>query len=191
MAPNEWGNDEVFLVYDHRDFYVEEKGFNPEEIFDYLQETGNSTYEGYWVFPVYAYIHSGVSLSLSRNTYPHTCPWDTSFRGFALVKREKGTWKEDDAYERASGLIDEWNMYLSGDVYGYNSEVGGCWGFFGREMCEQMITEAKAEIDYHIEQKTKKHLARLKDQIKNGAPLYARQSIPLDNITQQTKPQSA
>ena len=138
-------------------------------------------FDGYFYFPVYAYIHSGVALSLGRNSYPFTDKWDTSFNGFALVKRERGTYTRQKAYERAQGLIETWNMYLSGDVYGYNSEVGGCWGYYGKEGYEQMISEAKSEIDCHIKEQNKKaikeHLKFLKIWIKNKVPMYRRQPL--------------
>jgi hypothetical protein len=174
-CPDEW-DDEIFLVYDHRDFFVERKGFNPDDIFERMQDN-KKTYDGYWFFPVYAYIHSGVALSLGRTTYPFTCRWDTSFKGFALIKRNKYSWTESKAYKRAEGLIESWNMYLSGDVYGYNSECGSCWGFYGEEGYKQMIEEAKREIDYEIEEKRKEYQSKLKTLIRNRAPYSVRQTL--------------
>jgi hypothetical protein len=86
-------------------------------------------YSDYWIFPVFAYIHSMVILSLSDSSYPHTCPWDTSFRGFILVEKVQ-EWYIDNstkevnihtekAEEQAQGLIETWNNYLSSNVYGY------------------------------------------------------------------------
>jgi hypothetical protein len=98
------------------------------------------------------YSHSGCSLSLGRSKYPFNDRWDVSSTGFALVKRQKScSWKRDKAYSCAESLIKGWNMYLSGDVYRYNSEAGGVCGYYGKEGKEQMIKEAKAEIDYEIE----------------------------------------
>jgi hypothetical protein len=179
QSPDEWGDDELFLVYDHRDFCIKRKGFLPRDIFD----TEKDMYSGYYVFPVYAYIHSGVSLSLGRSRYPFNDRWDVSSTGYALVKREKGCWNRDKAYKLAELLIKEWNQYLSGDVYGYCSEIGGCSGFYGEEGKEEMIKEAKSEIDYHIQEETKKriksHNEQLKIWIKNKVPLYVRKSLEL------------
>ena len=36
QSPDDWGNDDIFLVYDHREFDVRREGFKPEDIFDYL-----------------------------------------------------------------------------------------------------------------------------------------------------------
>lgn len=87
-SPDRWGNDDVFLVYDHRQFYVERKGFDPAKIFETFQS--KNIYNDYHIFAVFAYIHSGVALSLTRNSYPFNDRWDTSFKGFALVKKQKG-----------------------------------------------------------------------------------------------------
>ena len=176
-SPNDWGNDEIFLVYDHRDFCVKREGFDPDDIFERMQD-GKKTYDGYWFFPVYAYIHSGVALSLGSNQflpYPFNDRWNVSFKGFALVKRARGAWwNENKAYEAAEGLIKTWNQYLSGEVYGYTSEVGGCCGFYGDKGMAQMIKEAKDEIDLYINRQIKGHLKQLKVWIKNRVPYQYR-----------------
>jgi len=179
LSPEDWVNDVLFLVYDHRDFTVKVKGFDPEDIFQYFQENPKKVlYEGYFVFPVYAYIHSGVSLSLGRNFYPFNDRWDTSFRGFVLCKKQKGNYTSKKAYDMSEGLIEEWNQYLSGDVYGYSSAHGSCWGFYGKSGYNQMIDEAKSEIDYAEKKAVKNHIAKLKEQIKSKVPfIYRKQFV--------------
>ena len=176
QSPNEWGNEDAFLVYDHRDFFVERKGFNPDDIFENLQ-SGKKLYKGYFVFPVFAYIHSGVALSLGKNEYPFNDRWDVSFKGFALIKKEKGQGTNKKAYEIAKGIVEEWNTYLSGQVYGYSSEFGGVWGFYGEEGYKDMIAQAKEEIDSVIEKKIKEHGQRVKAYIKNHVPIEKRQAL--------------
>jgi hypothetical protein len=109
-SPDAWGNTERFIVYDHRDFCVERKGYDPEEILQAMQEK-KKLFDGFYYFPVFAYIHSGVSLSLGNTRYPFNDRWDTSFRGFALIKREKGTFTYDKAMNAAQGLIDTLRLY--------------------------------------------------------------------------------
>ena len=143
-GPDGWGNQDVFLVYDHKNFCVKREGFDPERIFRYLhQNTVNSdsqrvdehekddAFDGYAIFPVYAYIHSGVSLSLGKTKYPFTCPFDTSMRGYMLVsKMDEDSLREYQSYDRYKGKsgdeimrmiaemeISLWNIYLSGDVW--------------------------------------------------------------------------
>jgi len=174
-SPNEWESDN-FLVYDHRDFYVEKKGFNPRDIFDYFEEHAfkKVLYQGHFVFMVYAYIHSGVALSLGRNGYPFNDRWDVSSTGNILIKRQKGVWTEAKARKIAEGLIETWNQYLSGDVYGYNIEQfnESCWGYYEYDTCLQ---EAKGIVDWHLEEARKKRIVILKQLIKSKVPLEYRQ----------------
>lgn len=184
-SPDEWGDDDCFLVYDHRQFSVKRKGFDPEDILDHCNENKRMFYDGYYVFPLYAYIHSGVSLSLGRSGYPFTCPWDTSMSGFVLVHRTKGwSWKRNQAEKIAESVVEGWNQYLSGEVYGYNSEIGGCWGFYGDEGRKRMIEDAKGEIDFYIkranEQIIKDHFNKMRTWITNRVPLYVRQPLQLN-----------
>lgn len=146
--PNERENEDCFIVYDHRDFFVEKKGFNPVDIFDVFQK--KNIYNGYHILPLYAYIHSGVALSLSRGKYPFNDRWDSSFKGFVLIKMQKGAWTKKQAYKCAQSVVEDWNMYLSGDVYFVNlidesGEVfdccGCCYGY------ENTLSDAKSQID--------------------------------------------
>lgn len=171
-SPDDWRNDERFLVYDHRQFTVRRDGFDVADIFEVFQT--KNLYDGFFIYPVYAYIHSGVSLSLGRG-YPYNCRFDTSFKGFALIKKQKGTYnRETSAREAAEGLIKSWNTYLSGDVYGYNSAAGSCCGFYGKEGMKQMIEEAKAEIDHDIAERMFTRFQMLKTYIKHKVPFEKR-----------------
>lgn len=176
-SPDYWRDDAAFLVYDHRNFTVRVDGFNPQDIFDFTQEGKRVLYDGYYVFPVYAYIHSGVSLSLGRSGYPFNCRFDTSMKGFALVQRMAGCYNYDKAYERAQSLLKEWNTYLDGDVYGYMSPFGSCWGFYGKEGRDEMIEEAKGQIDYHAYQQNIKRQATLKMFIHHRVPYETRAKL--------------
>lgn len=183
-SPDNWGNDDCFLIYDHRQFSVQRKGFDPDEVNEFWVRTkGARLYDGYRIYPVFAYIHSGVSLSLGRNTYPFTCPWDTSMKGFVLVKRQKGwTYTERASRKVAQSVINEWNDYLSGNVYGYTIDGldDSCWGFYGDYRKEsQMISEAKGAIDYEINSMIKKHISDLKEWIKNKVSIIYRKPLSL------------
>ena len=176
-SPDDWGNDECFLVYGHRDFTVEVKGFDPMEIFAWtLANKKRTLYQGYFIFPVYAYIHSGVALSLGRSRYPFNDRWDVSFKGFALVKRMKGTWTEEKAREQAVGLIETWNTCLSGDVYGYNIEDldESCYGYYGNIEESGLIDDAKSHIDWHVREEAKKKAKKVKQWIQNKVPFEYR-----------------
>ena len=154
-SPNNWDDDERFIVYDHRDFYVKRSGFDPSDIFETYQEK-RKLYDKHWFFPVYAYIHSGIALSLGRNEYPFNDRWDVSFKGFAIIKRMKGTWKEDDAYKAAETLIKTWNQYLSGNVYSFliedenNEFIDSCGGYYGSPEESGMLEECYNTIEADI-----------------------------------------
>jgi len=53
----------------------------------------------YWVFPVNAYIHSGVALSLGTE-YPFNCPWDSGHIGF--ISRPKANGATAHAKQRSA-----------------------------------------------------------------------------------------
>lgn len=138
-SPDDWGDSEIFLVYDHRDFTIKRDGFEPKEIYAYSEKL-NDDYNDYFIFPVYAYIHSGVSLSLEHNGDR----WDTSMRGYAVIAK---TLREDLdlglARSYANDLIDEWNVYLNGEIYCYeifdedDEIVESCGGFYSFDECEK------------------------------------------------------
>ena len=184
QSPDEWDNEDCFLVYDHRQFSVERKGFDPREIYEAKKESGKKLYDGYWVFGVDAYIHSGVALSLANETNFPDRRWDVSTTGFALVKRVKGwSWTEDNARKIARSIVEEWNDYLSGNVYGYNIEETGdsCWGFYGDyDAKDGCLDEAKSVVDSHIKSERKSHFEQLKIWIRNKVPMANRE--PMDEL---------
>lgn len=180
QSPDDWLNDDTFLVYDHRDFSVKREGFEPREIHEARQEGKHKLYDGYWVFPVDAYIHSGVALSLANETNFPDRRWDVSTTGFALVKRQKGwTWTEAKARKVARSIVDEWNDYLSGNVYGWSVAKTGdsVWGYYGDPEKSGCLDEAKYNVDAYIEEQRKSHWQQLKTWIKNRVPLMYRRPI--------------
>lgn len=142
QSPDTWENEDVFLVYEHRNFTVRREGFEPRDIFEYkgnqpkfelIGETPDNIqlhkrddrFDDYFIFPVDAYIHSGVHLSLAGSRdYPDR-RWDVSTTGFVLVKKEevvegkKPVITIEEARKYAEGLLETWNQYLSGDVWGF------------------------------------------------------------------------
>lgn len=82
------------------------------------KEQAEGLYEPGWrIFPLQAYIHGGVHLSLGG----FECPWDSGQVGWVFVK-EENQWGERDGkpitHEQiAQWLVDEWNSYLSGDIW--------------------------------------------------------------------------
>lgn len=137
-SPNSWGDNALFLTGEHRDFSVDA----PDGIEVSMMHK----------FTLYAYIHGGVVLGLDRGVHPFTCPWDSCQVGFVYATKASGEFGDGsfDAVKKAvSVLVETWNQYLSGDIWGFiiedsdGTHVDSCWGFYGRDHCE---TEARAAL---------------------------------------------
>ena len=145
---------------------------NPQDVID-------TNKKDYYIFPLRAYIHSGMALSLTDEC-PFNDQWDSGFYGFIMFKKEKGIGKIK-SFEWAKSYIEEYNQWLSGDVYSFiiydeNGEIlDSCSGFFGYDYIER---EVFFEIDYHINELKKEHLDKLKQQIKKHVPLHYRNNFP-------------
>ncbi len=93
-----------------------DEGYEPDE----AQEEAEAAHEPGWiVFPLAAYIHSGVHLSVGSCSVG--CQFDSGQVGWVFVK-EENEWGERDGKpitheQSAEWLVDEWNKYLSGDVW--------------------------------------------------------------------------
>lgn len=153
-SPSAWINKDIFLVSGHRDFYEPfpgEKGIDTQ-----AYEKGYGEYKKtHRIFPLEAYIHSGVRLSLAgEGNFPDR-QWDVSTVGSVFVSKLEYNTKEI-ARKAALSLIEEWNMYLSGDVYGVviededGNEIDYCWGYYGLEyakiMAEEMLQDCLTRI---------------------------------------------
>jgi len=110
--------------------------------------------DGWKAFPVYAYIHSGIALSLGRNGYPFDCPWDSGLGGImAFTANDRGDTAPEEV---AKGYIESLNQYLSGDVHGYiiededGNDLESCWGFFGYDYCKKEGEEALKAVQKRL-----------------------------------------
>ena len=177
-SPDEWGDDGLFLLSFHRDFYVTRKFREPDDAKCRFEDTHH-------MFLLAAYIHSGVALSLSRTGYPFTDPWDTSTVGWVFVA--KSEWPDpEEAMEAAEGLVRTWNMFLSNSVYWYETlgpdddHVDNCCGFY-EDVCDweesDILQEARSNVDYAVKEAIKKHTEYLKRAIRSGVPLQYRQPL--------------
>ncbi len=145
QSPDDWGDEDLFLITTrNRYFEVQRDGFSMDDARDGQYK------KDYPVLRLMAYIHGGVALSLGSGGQ-FSDPWDSGQIGYVLVKKRQGF---RNIRKAAESLVNEWNQYLSGDVWGYSvtDENGddtdiSCWGFYGQEYA---IQEAKQEIDYHL-----------------------------------------
>jgi len=110
------------------------------------------------ILSVYAYIHSGMTIS----TKPFSCPWDSGQAGFIYTTRERilranpgakiVTKKlRDEAAATLEGEIEYLDIYLNGEGYGYVIDPEGeedvderLGGYFEKDAA---ITDAKLEVD--------------------------------------------
>lgn len=114
-AISPFDNDDrgIFLMADHRQCYIiptgYKRGFDREQVCEDMKETHH-------VFGLEAYIHGGVALALSgQGDFPDR-QWDVSQLGAVFVSKEE--WPEiEEARLAAEALVEEWNTYLSGDVW--------------------------------------------------------------------------
>jgi hypothetical protein len=194
QSPDEWGNEDLFLVGFHSDFTVRREGFEEyvaaqayadrdkyTDLDDDQAAHVKQVKKKYWIIGLEAYIHSGVVLAIAREGNFPDRRWDVSQLGAIFV--EKKTWKTlPKARKAALGLIEEWNSCLSGEVYGYVVEGKGvdeiknamdsCWGFLGD--IKYCIEEAKSTADWYAKEIRERRQKLVKALIRNKVPLKDR-----------------
>lgn len=185
-SPDEWGDENVFLVGYHRDFEVKRDSIITKEqaiaisTKDYTDYKNNETKwfkkeckaieKKYYLFGLEAYIHSGVVLALSREGNFPDRQWDVSQLGLILVSKKEAKTKIK-AKKMAYGLIKTWNDYLSGNIYGFMAEtkdgddIGSVWGFYGDYDTSGIIDEAKSDIDVYVKTEADKLCRKTKNYI--------------------------
>ena len=179
-SPDDWGDENVFLVHYHRDFEVRrDELITEDELTDWYNGKKIEKQKQYHLFLTKTYIHSGVVLALeeSGKMFPDE-RWDVSRCGCVLVSKKEVRTKKK-AYQLAEGLVKTWNDYLSGSVYGYiiDGLEDSCWGFYGDFETSGIIEEAKVSVDYAIDKAMKKHGKKLKAYIKNNVSLEKRKTL--------------
>lgn len=124
-------------------------------------------------FPLYAYEHSNVSLSISDD-YPFNDKWDAGQIGIIVVTRNSMKDLMDYSNltkKRAENLtklveseIEIFNDYLNGNVYGFelletkkcnlNHEhyelIDSCWGFYGHDFETNGISDYVPDFEKFV-----------------------------------------
>lgn len=175
-TPAQWDNPDAFLCSDYRGLRVNSGSISAEECRQAIA-SGKYFLNGFYIFPVCVYDHSGIALSLgARRGWDYSNGWS-----FVCVRRYKGwSWSKSKAEKIAEDWVDTWNMCLSGEVYGFEAEdangglIDSCWGFYGDSGIEDAICQAKDAIDCELKKRMDEHIAKRKAQIRAHAPLYAR-----------------
>ena len=127
--------DEVFTLYsNHRHFNPDkhemEELFNDEGNLPTLEQL-NSSRSDYEHFRIYAYDHSGMTVSAT----PFSCPWDSGLLGIVAVKKDEVR-DPEKAFKTYVKTLDQ---CLQGDIYTFIIEdelgecVDSCGGFYGHD----------------------------------------------------------
>ena len=160
VSPNDWDN--LGTIYsNHRHYDPCDHKIDEILIED---EDGNDVIDPDYIYvPIYYYEHSGITISAGRGLQ-YSDPWDSGCFGVMAVHKDKaikefGDVSNPEIYEKVvkclKSEIEEWDMYLTGSVYGYevydedDCFVDSCWGFYGEP--EEVMKEAVsiAESDYN------------------------------------------
>ena len=156
--PLDWVEDDVIVTYSSHKYALGNKKVDFED--EDWQREEKELAKTYFVFPVYAYIHSDVLLSLT----PFNCPWDSGRSGDIYIK--KGSFSlntEEEARKCAEGYLESFTAYLNGYVYCYSIKfrdelIDSCCGFYD-------FDELKKDVEKLID---KLEIERIK---KEGIPL--------------------
>ena len=167
ISPEDFDHVGKLMTF-HRDCYIQvERKFKrkEEEFKAFLRDNENNLI----IMPVYAYIHSGVALSLERGGQFND-PWDSGQIGVIYCTKEEAAENFGKNYSERllkcfKAIIEEWDGYLSGNVYGYTVERNGedvdsCWGFIGTP--QEVMKTAKESAAFEEEAELKKHGEQLK-----------------------------
>lgn len=166
LSPREW--DCFGTIYSNsRSYNPDNHGieeiFENEEYLDENEDFSIKKFEEKNIFlKIYAYIHSGISLSISR-TGQYACPFDSGLFGIIAVSKEKAQkylgeeYSEEKVLEYLRGEIELLNNYYNGEAYGFivtspeGEEFDSCWGYYGDSGIEDIISECKENIDKYVQ----------------------------------------
>lgn len=74
--------------------------------------------ETHHIYPVYAYVHSGVAIRATTGGNPFGCPWDSGLSGVVYISKEKvAHLTTGQVREYLFGFVENLSAALSGDVY--------------------------------------------------------------------------
>lgn len=108
-------------LLDDKEWYEDKREEYEEKIEEYAQEYRDTKedwlklQEEYHIFDLYAYVHSGVSFSISCG-YPYNCQWDSSQCGFVFIRKLEVP-DSNEAEKMAKNNVEYLNSLSSGEVY--------------------------------------------------------------------------
>lgn len=184
MSPEDWEQDAILACFHNRYVIGPDHGYSIDEVKRIAKDEKN-----YFSLPVYAYIHSGITIS----TGSFSCPWDSGQVGIVFIEKSKvreifGIKRispkiKQRAFNLLKGTVEDWDNFLTGDVYGFvvkdeNDEViDSCWGFYGDT--DYALQEGIAIAEYLEAQELKQHINKVKQWIANKVPVIYREACPV------------
>lgn len=154
QSPETYANNGIFLVHYHQSLDVRRDDIvTMDDVRNWYRGVHISQEDQYWIFPVAAYIHSGVHLQLGRDVvFPmDEQGWDTSHVGCVLALRAEFPSEATAQQAAEEQLISDWNAYLSGGVYDIIQETfdaqkhpleqDAVWGYVGLEWAKRSLEE--------------------------------------------------
>ena len=112
--------------------------------------------------PLWLYDHSGITISCGDRVYPYNDRWDSGLVGWIVYARqaEDGEDWREKAFARMRAEVEEYDHYLTGEVYGFTLYENGegtdtIWSYYGSDLTQNGIldecpglTEALASDSY-------------------------------------------
>ena len=132
-SPSEYQDEHAFIVTTNNRYFTV-AGPNGETASTIGENLGEWE-KTHHVYKLNALIHGDVHLSIASDLKQYYMGFDSGQIGFLLVTRDEPEIPEPQKY--AEGMVEEWNQYLSGDVWGFVIEDGdgnhldSCWEFYG------------------------------------------------------------
>jgi hypothetical protein len=164
-SPREWDNLTKMLFFGKHKHLGDKHNINADDYngWNELEEAIKKEYDVVMIKKVYAYIHSGMTIS----TQPFSCPWDSGVLGFVIITkadlRKEYNWKVltqkriNEVYNRLDNIMDGevkvLDYYVSGDVYGFRIEdkngdiEDSCYGFYGYDIQNNGILDYMTDKD--------------------------------------------
>lgn len=75
----------------------------------------------------------------------------------AMIRIKRSEFTHGTPQSIAQAIVDEWNQWLEGDVWGYvltredtDEELDSCWGYYGIDDCKEAATDQAKWYDQHM-----------------------------------------
>jgi hypothetical protein len=171
MSPRDYGDMGTKFVLSHGRYdFPNEAGIDLDEYgsWEEVTEALSDHYGALVAFPVHAYEHGGIAMSVGDRTGLFSDPWDSGFLGVVYVdahcwevtQGSPWTGSEEDlmrAGNMAKAEVEEYAQYVNGEVFGFivksptGEIVESCWGFYSiDDAMAEAVAEAEAQ-DYQLQ----------------------------------------